>query len=358
MILKVHFKILMKKFYNQNDIFEIVQNLEKEIKFMKNKNILLLGHNGFLGKYFVKIFDQIISDKKINLKVDCYDNYISSSSLNKQKILNKDKIKLYKANVSNHKFKKKYDIIIFLAGIASPFIYKKYPLETLSVSYDGVLNLISKAKKDKSKFIFFSSSEIYGNPDKKNLPTKESYYGNVNSFGPRSCYDEGKRVGETLCYIYNKYYNCEIKIIRPFNVFGPLMDKNDYRIIPNIIKKINSKKKILIHGDGKQTRTFCYITDAITGFLKVTFRKDKNLIYNIGNPTNEISMINLVNTFDKILNKKNKFLLISYPSHYPADEPRRRCPNINLAIKNLDYYPKVSVKEGIERVLKFNKIIE
>ena len=347
----------MKLFYNQDDINEVLDNLKSEIKLINNKKILLLGYNGFLGKYFVKIFDQIISDYNLDLKVDCYDNFISSSYLYKQRIHNKYKIKFYKANVSKFKFKKKYDVIIFLAGIASPFIYKKYPLETLSVSYDGVLNLISKAKKDNSRFIFFSSSEIYGNPDKKNLPTEESYYGNVNSFGPRSCYDEGKRVGETLCYIYNQYYNCDIKVIRPFNVFGPLMDKNDYRIIPNIIKKINTRKKILIHGDGRQTRTFCYITDAITGFLKVIFRNNKHLIYNIGNPNNEISMINLVKCFDKILKKKNKFSLISYPKHYPADEPRRRCPNINLAIKNLNYLPKISVNEGIKRVLKFNKII-
>ena len=299
----------------------------------------------------------MISEKKINIKIDCFDNFISSSSKKNLEIQNKQNIRFYKGNVSKVKFKKKYDIIIFLAGIASPFIYKKYPLETLSVSYDGVLNLITKARKDNSIFIFFSSSEIYGNPDTKNLPTKESYYGNVNSFGPRSCYDEGKRVGETLCYIFSKYYNCDVKIIRPFNVFGPLMDKNDYRIIPNIIKKINSKRKILIHGDGKQTRTFCYITDAITGFFKVIFRKNNNIIYNIGNPYNEISMINLVKCFDNILNKKNKFSLISYPDHYPADEPRRRCPNIGLAKKDLKYIPKVSIKDGVKRVLKFNKII-
>ena len=347
----------MKKFYNQDDIIEIIENLNDEIQLIKNKKILLLGYNGFLGKYFVKIFDQIITDKKINLKIDCFDNYISSSNIHKQKIINKKKIIFYKGNVSNYNFKKKYDIIIFLAGIASPFIYKKFPLETLSVSYDGVLNLLKKARKDNSKFIFFSSSEIYGNPDKKNLPTKESYYGNVNSFGPRSCYDEGKRVGESLCYVFKEYYKCKIKIIRPFNVFGPLMDKNDYRIIPNIVKKINSKKTIHIHGDGKQTRTFCYITDAITGFVKVIFRKSDNLIYNIGNPNNEISMINLIKCFDKILNKKNKFSLIPYPDHYPADEPRRRCPDISLAAKDLKYSPKISVTDGIRRVLRFNKII-
>ena len=347
----------MQKFYNQNDILEIIKNLQKEIKFLKKKKILLLGHNGFLGKYFVQIFDKLISNYKIDLKVDCYDNYISSSKKIKQTIKNVKRIKFFKANVSNYKFKKKYDTIIFLAGIASPFIYKKFPLETLSVSYDGVSNLLAKSRRDNSRFIFFSSSEIYGNPDAKNLPTKESYYGNVNSFGPRSCYDEGKRVGETLCYIYNKYYNCDIKIIRPFNVFGPLMDKNDYRIIPNIIKKISYSKKILIHGDGKQTRTFCYITDAITGFFKVIFRKSNNLIYNIGNPNSEINMINLVKTFDKILNKKSQFKLISYPNHYPADEPRRRCPDIKLANKKLNFYPKITVIEGIKRVLKFNKII-
>ena len=347
----------MKKFYSENDIDEIIINLKKEIKLINNKKILLLGFNGFLGKYFVKVFDKIISEKKINIQIDCFDNFISSSNKRSLKVQNKKKINFFKGNVSKIKLKKKYDIIIFLAGIASPFIYKKYPLETLSVSYDGVLNFMSKARKDNSKFIFFSSSEIYGNPDIKNLPTKENYYGNVNSFGPRSCYDEGKRVGETLCYIFNKYFKCDIKIIRPFNVFGPLMDKNDYRIIPNIIKKINSKKKILIHGDGKQTRTFCYITDAITGFFKVIFRKSNNLIYNIGNPYNEINMINLVKCFDKILNKKNKFSLISYPDHYPADEPRRRCPNINLAKKNLKYVPKVSITDGVVRVLKFNKII-
>jgi len=245
-----------------------------------------------------------------------------------------------------------------LAGIASPFIYKKYPIETLSVSYEGVLNLLKKTKKDKSKFIFFSSSEIYGNPDKKNLPTKETYYGNVNSFGPRSCYDEGKRIGETLCYIFKTYHKCEIKIIRPFNIFGPLMAKNDYRIIPNIINKIKLKKNILIHGDGKQTRTFCYITDAMIGFLKVIFKKSSKQIFNIGNPYNEISMNDLIKIFDKILRKKNKFSHISYPNHYPADEPRRRCPDINLAKKMLKYNPTVSVESGIKKILTFNKIIK
>ena len=146
----------MKTFYVESDILEILKNIKDEIKLINNKKILLLGSNGFLGKYFVKIFDQIITEKKAKFSVDCFDNYISSSSSNKTKIKNKDKIKFYKADVSTHTFKKKYDIIIFLAGIASPFIYKKNPLKTLSVSYGGVSNLIAKAKKEKSKFVFLA----------------------------------------------------------------------------------------------------------------------------------------------------------------------------------------------------------
>ena len=145
----------MKNFYVESDIREILKNLNNEIYLLNKKKILLLGFNGFLGKYFVKIFDQIIYEKKASFQVDCYDNFISSSKKSNLKILNKDKIKLYRANITNYNFKKKYDVIIFLAGIASPFIYKKFPIETLSVSNEGVLNLLKKTKKDKSKFIFF-----------------------------------------------------------------------------------------------------------------------------------------------------------------------------------------------------------
>lgn len=346
----------MKFKHYKSDIIEIVDGINFSINKLKNKKILLVGANGFLGKYFVKTFERLIKKEKIRLSLDCYDNHISSKKSEFSSLSNNKFIKFYNLDINNVKISKKYNYIIFLAGIASPFIYKKYPLETLSVSYIGVKNLLDKCKKDKSEFIFFSSSEIYGNPDKKNLPTKEDYYGNVNSFGPRSCYDEGKRIGETLCYIYKNYYKCKIKIIRPFNVFGPLMNKKDYRIIPNIINKILNKKKILIHGNGKQTRTFCYITDAIIGFYKVILDGKTGNIYNIGNPYNEISMLKLVKIFDKLLNKKNNYKLIDYPKHYPADEPKRRCPDINKALKHTKYKPKISVIEGILRTLDYNKI--
>lgn len=339
---------------DDNDIKEIVINLKNQIHNLDKKKILLLGSEGFLGRYFVKVFNEILNNTKNKFSLDCFDNFISSKP-NKIKNFNK-KITFQKKDISNYKFKKKYDYIIYLAGIASPTIYKKYPVETLKVSYEGVKNLLEKSKRDKSKFILFSSSEIYGNPDIKNLPTKENYYGYVNSFGPRSCYDEGKRIGETLCYVYKEYFNCSISIIRPFNVFGPLMAKNDYRILPNIVNKIKSKKKILVHGNGKQTRTFCYITDAMTGFLKVILSNMSGEIWNIGNPNNEINMINLIKIFNNLLNRKNSYKLINYPKHYPADEPIRRCPDISKSIKYLNFKPKIDVKTGIERMIKYNNL--
>ena len=345
----------MKNNFYKNDIFEIISGISDCKKKLRNKKILLVGSNGFLGKYFTEVFKKLIDKDKIKFKLDCYDNFISSKSDPDIPKYHKH-IKFYKKDISKIKIKKKYDKIIFLAGIASPFIYKKYPIETLSVSYNGLENLLKHSLKYKSELIFFSSSEIYGNPDRKNIPTKETYYGNVNSFGPRSCYDEGKRVGETLCYIYKNYFNSKIKIIRPFNIFGPLMNKKDYRVIPNIINKINSNKKILIHGNGRQTRTFCYITDGMIGFLRIILLGKFGEIYNIGNQSNEISMINLVKIFDRLLKKKNKFKLIDYPKNYPADEPMRRCPNINKAIKDTKYNPKISIKDGVHRVLKYNKL--
>tara|TARA_B100001121_G_scaffold306375_1_gene325730 strand:+ start:131 stop:1174 length:1044 start_codon:yes stop_codon:yes gene_type:complete len=345
----------MQNNFYENDIFEIISSINDCKKKLKNKKILLVGANGFLGKYFTEVFKELIDKENIKFKLDCYDNFISSKN-NPDIPKNHKYIKFHRKDISKIKIKKKYDKIIFLAGIASPFIYKKYPLETLSVSYNGLENLLKHSLKNKSELIFFSSSEIYGNPDKKNIPTKETYYGNVNSYGPRSCYDEGKRVGETLCYIYKNYFNSKVKIIRPFNVFGPLMNKKDYRVIPNIINKINNNQKILIHGNGRQTRTFCYITDAMIGFLRVILLGKFGEIYNIGNQRNEISMIKLVKIFNKILKKRNKYELIDYPKNYPADEPMRRCPNINKAIQDTKYNPKISVEEGVYRVLKYNKL--
>ena len=184
--------------------------------------------------------------KLLNLLINFLKNPIKLFMLDRSNVLKttKDKnLTFIKKDVSKKfNFNKKVDIIIHAAGIASPFYYRKKPLETLDVAIDGTRNCLKIARQNKSKFIFFSSSEIYGDPDNSNVPTKETYRGNVSSMGPRACYDESKRLGETLCYIYNNYYNLHTNIIRPFNIYGPGMNQKDYRIFPNFISNIINKK--------------------------------------------------------------------------------------------------------------------
>jgi UDP-glucuronate decarboxylase len=324
---------------------EVFQVLKKENIFFKGKKILLLGSDGFLGRYFVEYFKCLLKNN-IQLNLDCVDNNISSEHISSPSNKN---IKFYKNNVMKFNNKKKYDVIIFLAGIASPTIYKKYPIESLEVSYLGAKKFLEKSKKDKSQFIFFSSSEIYGNPDNKNVPTKETYYGNVNSFGPRSCYDEGKRVGETLCYIYKNYLNTNIKIIRPFNVFGPGMSVNDDRVIPRFIRAQKKKKPLTIYNHGKQTRSFCYITDAMIGFIKVISLGKKGEIYNVGNDTEEVTMNKLANLVKTISqDKKLKIKNVDYPNHYPSNEPMRRCPDLKKINKDTKFKPLFSLRASLK----------
>jgi len=243
------------------------------------------------------------------------------------------------------------DYIIHAAGIASPYYYRAYPLETLQVAIKGTQNMLERAKSHGARFTFFSSSEIYGDPDCDHVPTPESYRGNVSCQGPRACYDESKRVGETLCYIYHNTKGTCTNTIRPFNVFGPGMQEADYRVLPNFASRIKAGTPLLVYGSGVQTRTFCYITDAIVGFLKVILRGVPGEAYNIGNPDPEISMVDLVKRIESIVKKSIKYSIVEYPDSYPADEPSRRAPDIRTAQLQLGYRPVVDLDEGLRRFL-------
>jgi UDP-glucuronate decarboxylase len=240
--------------------------------------------------------------------------------------------------------------------LASPVYYKKYPLETIDSAVTGVRHLLELAKKNKETvegFLFFSSSEIYGDPDEKAVPTPETYHGYVSSVGPRACYDESKRLGETITTIYNEQFDVPGKIVRPFNVFGPGMGHNDKRVLPMFAYKALNKETIPVHGDGHQTRTFCYITDAVTGFLKVLLIGQPGHAYNIGNEDNEISMADLAKMFVDIEGGGASFELIPYPENYPAGEPQRRCPDLKKAKDHLKYNPEMSLREGLTRFIEW-----
>ena len=205
-----------------------------------------------------------------------------------------------------------------------------------------------------SKFLFVSSSEIYGSSNE--IPQHEKVLINLPTTGPRACYDESKRVGETLCYIYNNYYNLHTNIIRPFNIYGPGMNQKDYRIFPNFISNIINGKKINIYGSGNQTRTYCYITDAMEGFLRVLYFGKPGEAYNIGNNIPEVSVKNIYYIFQKINDEKIKANFIKHPKSYPNDEPQRRCPDLKKAKQHLSYYPKVKLENGLKKFLDWAKL--
>ena len=332
------------------DINQIVKNTHDFSKYFSGKRVLITGGNGFLGNYFVETFKSFNNFLKKPIKL-----YIVDTSRILKPIKDSNFTFIKKDVSKKFSFNKKVDIVIHAAGIASPFYYRKKPIETLEVAINGTRNCLDIARKNKAKFIFFSSSEIYGDPNNSNVPTKETYRGNVSSLGPRACYDESKRVGETLCYIYKNYYNLHTNIIRPFNIYGPGMNQKDYRIFPNFISNIINRKKVNIYGSGNQTRTYCYITDALEGFLRVVYFGKPGEVYNIGNNKPEVSVKNIYYIFQKIYDKKIKVNFIKHPKSYPNDEPQRRCPDLKKAKLHLYYRPKVKLEDGLKKFLDWAK---
>ena len=346
----------MNKFCNNSDIIEIVERLGNKKDLFSGKRILLTGGTGFLGRYFVEVFDLIAQNLVEKLELVILDNLVSGCDLS-HKFCDYDHLKFVNHNVIQpFDDGKKYDYIIHAAGIASPFYYKKMPLQTLDVAITGTRNMLDLALKNNAKFSFFSSSEIYGDPDPREIPIKENYRGNVACQGPRACYDESKRVGETLADIYHNYKKLHTNTIRPFNIYGPGMQENDYRVLPNFARSIKKGLPLKVYGSGRQTRTFCYITDAIIGFLLVVLNGKSGEAYNIGNSEPEISILDLAKEIKSVVGESVKYEIVDYPNSYPGDEPTRRLPDLNKAKEHLDYEPKISLNEGLVRFLNWSNL--
>jgi len=286
-------------------------------------NILITGAAGFIGTNLCKS----ITKYKFVKKIYAIDSMISSDSYNLEflKKLNSKKIKFIKHDIINKlDIKGKLDLIVNLACPASPPIYQNNSIYTLRSSTIGLFNLLDLAKKKKSRFLQASTSEIYGDP--LISPQSESYNGNVNIVGPRSCYDEGKRVAESICYEYFKNFKLDIRIMRIFNTFGPFMSLKDGRVVSNFIDQIIKKKPLTVYGDGNQTRSFCFINDLIQYVEFLCFSNSKNLFgpFNIGNDI-EITIRELILSLEKINNKKLKIVR----KKLPIDDPKQRMPDLS-----------------------------
>jgi len=343
----------------EEDIQNIIKGLGNDIYKLENKTLLISGGSGFLGSYINQVIYHLNKAVfKKPCKVISIDNYITGSAK-----------KNFIGNIEdpNIEFvfhdirlpiliRERVDYIIHAAGLASPYYYQKYPLETIESAVIGAKNLLELARsKQVGGFLFFSSSEIYGDPDTKHVPTPETYAGHVSSIGPRACYDESKRLGETLCLVYHQQFGVPTKIVRPFNIYGPGMKPNDYRVIPTFLYHGLRNEALPVHDKGKQTRTFCYISDGIIGFFKVLLSGKSGEAYNIGNAKPEITMESLAKTVVKILNNRSSVKKISYPSSYPAGEPQRRCPDLTKAKSHLKYSPKIDLEAGLKRTISWYK---
>ncbi len=342
----------MASFGLGTDIEEIASRLGDATQDLSGKTVLITGGLGFLGRYFIETFaklnETVLSEP---VRVVACDNLITAGKLGAEmpELAN---VEVRRQDVCQPiEWQGPLDYVIHAAGIASPYYYRAYPLETLEVAITGTKNMLELAEANDARFTFFSSSEIYGDPDPKHVPMAESYRGNVSCQGPRACYDESKRVGETLCYIYHTMNGTHTNTIRPFNVFGPGMQETDYRVLPNFASRIKGGLPLSVYGTGDQTRTFCYITDAMVGFLLVVLKGVPGEAYNIGNPTPEISMVDLVKQLEGVSARAFDYNLIEYPDSYPADEPLRRAPDIRKARLQLGYEPAVPLDDGLKRFL-------
>ncbi len=337
------------------DIKRIIGQIQKEAKLLSGKTLLVSGGAGFLGSYIVTTVSALNRLLKRPCRVIVVDNFITGKGKRRLESLHDANIIFVPHDVALPiTFKGQIDYIIHAAGLASPVFYRKYPIETIESAIFGAKNLLELARRKRVKgFLFFSSSEVYGDPDPNFIPTPETYRGNVSSTGPRACYDESKRLGETLCMTYFDLYKVPVKIVRPFNVYGPGMRPDDYRVIPSFLTNAIAGKPLPVHDEGNQTRTFCYISDATTAFFKVLLSEKNGQVYNVGSDDDEINMMSLAQIVTSVAPKKVTIKKIPYPQSYPKDEPRRRCPDLTKIKTALHYKPQVRLKEGLRRTLRW-----
>ncbi len=305
-------------------------------------NILITGGAGFLGSH---LCDALIEKGHDIL---CVDNFFTGNKSNISHLLTNPNFTLIRHDVTFPLYVE-VDQIYNLACPASPIHYQFDPVQTTKTSVHGAINMLGLAKRLKARILQASTSEVYGDPEIH--PQTEDYWGRVNPIGIRSCYDEGKRCAETLFFDYWRQHKLEIKVMRIFNTYGPRMHPNDGRVVSNFIVQALNNKPITIYGDGSQTRSFCYVDDLITGMIKL-MESHKSITgpINIGNPS-EFTMIELAELVIKLTSSRSKLKF----KPLPEDDPKQRQPNISLAKSKLNWSPKVSLEEGLNKTITYFK---
>jgi UDP-glucuronate decarboxylase len=348
------------------DLDEILGRARSELAALAGKNLLMTGGAGFLGYYVVQsvlAWNRNVSEPdRINVTVlDSYargvPDWLGEHARDDSLTVLEHDVRAPLSDDVGH-----FEYVLHAAGIASPTYYRQHPLETIDANVTGLRLLLDRWRAacdrglEAAGFLFFSSSEIYGDPSPDDIPTPETYRGNVSCTGPRACYDESKRFGETLCVTFARQHDLPVTMARPFNNYGPGLKITDRRVIPDLARDVMTGRDVVLLSDGSATRTFCYVADAVVGYLKALVRGRPGEPYNIGTEQPEVSMADLAERVTAIARElvgyEGKVVYrASAEAEYLVDNPTRRCPKIDKARTELGYEPSVGLDEGLRRSL-------
>ncbi len=339
--------------------------LADELQRLSGGRLLITGGAGFLGYYLVQLplaWNGLGAGAPISVTV--FDNYARGVPDWLEMLAPDPHLELHRQDITEPLpvDMPEFDWVVHAASIASPTFYRQHPIETMDANVGGLRQLLdwsverAEAGRPLSGFLFFSTSEIYGDPDPDAIPTPESYRGNVSCTGPRACYDESKRYGETLCVNFAAAHDVPVAIARPFNNYGPGLKLGDRRVLPDFARDVLAGRDITLLSDGSATRTFCYVADAVTGYYKILTRGRPGEPYNIGTDRPEISMRELAelaaSTAAELFGYDGRVVHAeSEDAAYLVDNPNRRCPVIDKARSELGYEPAVPLDEGLRRAL-------
>jgi UDP-glucuronate decarboxylase len=328
------------------DVESLVKSLSGSGIDFKDQSVFVTGGAGFLGSY---ICDVLV---KLGAQVTCIDNLSSGKKDNIQHLMKLDNFDLVEHDISDALFlDKQVDIMMHLASRASPFEFAKFPIQIMKANTLGTWVALGIAKEHKARLVYTSSSEIYGDPDAENIPTPETYWGNVNPVGPRSCYDEAKRAGEAFANAYRIQHKLDTRILRVFNTFGPrIRPGNLYgRVIPRFIDQALQGDPLTVFGDGTQTRSFTYVTDMVEGLLMAAWVAEASgEVINLGSHV-ETRIVDLARMVLGLTGSESEIEF--HP--LPVDDPKRRCPNVSKAKRLLGWEPKVSLEDGLKRAISW-----
>jgi nucleoside-diphosphate-sugar epimerase len=349
----------------RDDVRAVAEACRKELDALAGREVLLTGGAGFLG-YLLSHCLAMVGDHdgRQPVRLTVYENFSRGRKVWLDELGRRPNVRVVEHDITRPlpPDAPQFDFIIHAASIASPIYYRKFPIQTIDANVNGLRHLLDFAKsridagKPLAGMLFFSTSEIYGDPSPDAIPTPETYRGFVSCTGPRACYDESKRLGETLCVNFAQQYGVRVSMARPFNNYGPGLGITDRRVLPDLARNVLGGEDLVLLSDGRATRTFCYVSDAVSGYLKILVNGRPGEPYNIGTAAPEICMRELADQVaalgrELVGYKGTVVYKTSDDAAYLRDNPTRRCPDLTKATTELGYAPRVSLEGGLRRAL-------